>query len=218
MNMHVQGGVVQRDQRPNAGIDVSKQHLDVCLEHEHLRLSNDACGWQVLSQRLLESDVDLVVLEATGGYERQVVLALQSAGISVARVNPRQSHDFAKSMGQLSKTDKVDARMLRDFADVLARHKERSKYITAMMEPQRQELADLMTRRRQLLEMRVAEGHRLEHSRGRAVRSIQSVIKTLDKQLAVIDADIDAHLDQHFQGQRRLLDSVKGIGPVTILP
>lgn len=217
MNMHVQGGVVRGDQRPNAGIDVSKQHLDVCLEHEHLRLSNDAAGWQVLSQRLLESDVDLVVLEATGGYERQVVLALQSAGISVARVNPRQSHDFAKSMGQLSKTDKVDARMLRDFADVLARHQERNKYITAMMQPQRQELVDLMTRRRQLLEMRVAEGHRLEHSRGRTVRSIQSVIKTLDKQLAVIDADIDAHLDQHFQGQRRLLDSVKGIGPVTIL-
>jgi transposase len=120
-------------------------------------------------------------------------------------------------MGELSKTDKVDARMLRDFADVLARHKDRAKYITPLVDAQRLELAQLMTRRRQLVEMRVAESHRLEQARGRAVRSIQLVMKTLDKQIEVIDTDIDSHLDQHFKQQRSLLDSVKGVGPVTIL-
>lgn len=217
MNMHPQGGVVNRDQKPNVGIDVSKQHLDVCLGADHQRLLNDASGWEELTRQFEDAGVDLVVIEATGGYERDLVWALQSAGMAVARVNPRQSHDFAKSMGELSKTDKVDARMLRDFADVLARHKDRAKYITPLMDAQRLELAQLMTRRRQLVEMRVAESHRLEQARGRAVRSIQLVMKTLDKQLEVIDADIDSHLDQHFKHQRSLLDSVKGVGPVTIL-
>lgn len=208
---------MNRDQRPNVGIDVSKQHLDACLGADHQRLLNDASGWEELSRQFKDAGVDLVVIEATGGYERDLVWALQSAGLAVARVNPRQSHDFAKSMGELSRTDKVDARMLRDFADVLARHKDRARYITPLMDAQRLELAQLMTRRRQLVEMRVAESHRLEQARGRAVRSIQLVMKTLDEQLEVIDADIDAHLDQHFKHQRSLLDSVKGVGPVTIL-
>lgn len=208
---------MNREPRPNVGIDVSKQHLDVCLGADHQRVSNDASGWEGLARDFKDAGVDLVVIEATGGYERDLVWALQSAGLAVARVNPRQSHDFAKSMGELSKTDKVDARMLRDFADVLARHKDRAKYITPLMQAQRLELAELMTRRRQLVEMRVAESHRLEQARGRAVRSIQLVMKALDKQLEVIDADIDSHLDQHFNHQRKLLESVKGVGPVTIL-
>ncbi len=105
MNMNPQGGVVAGAQRPNAGIDVSKQHLDVCLEAEDLRVDNDARGWEGLTAKLKDAGVDLVVIEATGGYERAVVCALQGAGIAV-RVNPRQSHDFAKSMGVLAKTDK----------------------------------------------------------------------------------------------------------------
>lgn len=217
MNMHSQGRVVNREHRPNAGVDVSKQHLDVCLGDDHERVLNDADGWGGLIHRFKEAGVDLIVIEATGGYERGLVWALQSAGMAVARVNPRQSHDFAKSMGELSKTDKVDARMLRDFADVLARHKDRAKYITPLVDAQRLELAHLMTRRRQLVEMRVAESHRLEQARGRAVRSIQLVMKTLDKQIEVIDTDIDSHLDQHFKQQRSLLDSVKGVGAVTIM-
>ena len=165
MNMHPQGGVANRDQRPNAGVDVCKQHLDVCLGTLELRVVNDATGWDVLIAKFKEADVDLVVLEATGGYERGLVCALQGAGITVARVNPRQARDFAKSMGVLAKTDQVDARTLRDFADVLARHKDRAKYITPLVDEQRQVLAELMTRRRQLVDMRVAENNHLEHAR-----------------------------------------------------
>lgn len=181
------------------------------------RVTNDANGWGELTAKLKAAEVDLVVLEATGGYERGLVCALHGAGIAVARVNPRQARDFAKSMGVLAKTDQVDARTLRDFADVLARHKDRAKYITAMPDQRRQALAELMTRRRQLVDMRVAESNHLEHAGKLATRSIASVLKTLDRQLATIDHEIDDHMDRDFKEQRTLLDSVKGVGPVTIL-
>ena len=217
MSMNQQGGVARGAVRPNAGIDVSKQHLDVCCGDLVQRLANDAHGWDELTASLKAVQVDLVVFEATGGYERGALRTLQNAGITVARVNPRQARDFAKSMGALAKTDRIDARLLRDFADVLARHKERERYITPVVTAARQELAGLMTRRRQLVDMRVAEQNRLEHADKNAARSISSVIKVLDKQLAAIDARIDHNLDQHFKGQRELLDTVKGVGPVTIV-
>jgi transposase len=217
-NMNPQGGVANRVQRPNAGIDVAKQHLDACWLDAELRTSNDAKGWDELIARFNRDGVDMVVIEATGGYERGLVCALQGAGIIVARVNPRQARDFAKSMGVLAKTDRVDARTLRDFADVLARHKDRHKYITPMIEAERLALAELVTRRKQLVDMRVAETNRLEQARGKlAVRSIKKVIRLLDQQIAEIDRDADNHLDHHFHEQRKILDSVKGVGPVTIL-
>ena len=195
-----------------------KQHLDVCLGTADQRVVNDANGWDELIAKCKDASVDLVVLEATGGYERGLVCALQGAGISVARVNPRQARDFAKSMGVLAKTDQVDARTLRDFADVLSRHKDRDKYITPMLDVHRQQLAELMTRRRQLVDMRVAEGNHLEHATVKqSVRSIKSVLKTLDKQLEAIDREVDDYMGRHFKDQRALLDSVKGVGPVTIL-
>ncbi len=217
MNMHLQGGVAIGEVRPNAGVDVSKRHLDVCFASEARRLANDAAGWDELTAMLKAANVDLVVVEATGGYERGLVCALHRAGVALARVNPRQARDFAKSMGVLAKTDQVDARCLRDFADVLARHGARQQYITAMLESARHELAELMTRHRQLVDMRVAEHNRLEHAGPRAARSIASVIKLLDKQIATVDQHVDDHMDRHFKAQRTLLDSVKGVGPVTIL-
>lgn len=164
-------------------------------------------------------EVDLVVVEATGGYERGLVRALQQEGVEVARVNPRQARDFAKAMGELAKTDRIDARGLRDFADVLARHPDRHKYLTAPLEKHREELAALMVRRRQLVEMRVAEGNRLEKTdpKTKTGRSIRAVIRTLDKQIGDIDSDLDDHIEVHFKDQRKLLDSVKGVGAVTTM-
>jgi transposase len=217
MSMHLQGGVAKDAARPNAGIDVSKEHLDVCCGHDERRVSNDVRGWDELAAMLRAAGVDLVVVEATGGYERGLVCALQGVELCVARVNPRQARDFAKSMGVLAKTDAVDARTLRDFADVLARHAQRQQYITPMLEQARGELSELMTRRRQLVDMRVAEHNRLEHAGARAARSIHSVLKLLDKQIVALDRQIDDHMDRHFKSQRALLDSVKGVGAVTVL-
>lgn len=216
MSMHQQDRVANRA-RPNAGVDVSKQHLDACWAEHEARVANDAGGWNELIAKLQAADVDLVVVEATGGYERGLVCALQQAGLCVARVNPRQSRDFAKSMGVLAKTDRVDARVLRDFADMLSRHKDRNKYITLPGDAYRESLSALMVRRRQLVGMHVAESNRLELANKRAKRSILSVMRVLDKQIECIDAEVQQHIDDHFDTQRKLLDSAKGVGPVTIL-
>jgi transposase len=203
--------------RPNCGIDMSKQHADACWLGHQLRFDNDLKGRRELIARLLADQVDLVVIEATGGYERDLVCEMQDAGLTVARLNPRQARDFAKSLGYLDKTDRIDARCLRDFADVLARHKDRHKYITAPTDAARQELSVLMTRRRQLVDMRVQEMNRFDTAAKRARRSILSVIRTLDKQIEQIDREVHDHIDDHFDGQRKLLDSFKGVGPVMIL-
>jgi transposase len=217
-NMHQQGRVTNNGARPNVGIDVSKEHLDVCCgDTDARRLTNAVEGWDELTAMLLAAQVDVVAVEATGGYERGVVCALQGAGLCVARVNPRQARDFARSMGVLAKTDQVDARTLREFADVIARHAKRAQYITPMLERAREQLLELMTRRRQLVDMRVAEGNRLEHAGAQAARSIRSVLKVLDRQIAELDQRIDNHMDRHFKAQKQLLDTVKGVGAVTIL-
>jgi transposase len=218
MNIHTQDWVANKAHRPNAGVDVCKQHLDACWDGCEERVTNDEPGWKELTARFKADQVDLVLVEASGGYERGFVCALQQAGLNVARVNPRQSHDFAKSMGTLAKTDRVDARCLRDFADVIARHKDRHKYITAPTDAKRRELNALMTRRRQLVDMRVAESNRLEPLDFKlARRSVLSVMRLLSKQIEQIEREIDQRIDEHFGPQRKLLDSVKGVGAVTIL-
>lgn len=208
---------VANSARPNAGVDVSKKHLDACWSGCELRVANDEAGWKELVARLQADQVDLVLLEATGGYERGFVCALQLAGIAVARLNPRQARDFARALGHLAKTDRIDARGLREFANVVATHQDRHKYLTAAAEPHREELAVLMTRRRQLVEMRATETIRLDTAPKRAKRSMLSIIRALDKQIEVIDKEVQQHIDDHFDGQRKLLDSVSGVGPVTIL-
>jgi transposase len=217
MNLHPQGRVAEHPLRPNAGIDVSNQHLDICCSTEQKRFANEVSGWDELTAMLEACKVDLVVIEASGGFERGVIARLHHAGIEVARVNPRQARDFAKSMGVLAKTDRIDARCLRDFADVLARHAQRAKYVTTPTDAHREMLASLMVRRRQLMDMRVAETQRLDRASRRAARSIHAVIKTLDRQLGAIDRDVDDLLEEHFAQQRKLLEGVKGVGPVTTL-
>ena len=138
-------------------------------------------------------------------------------GIAVARVNPRQARDFAKSMGVLAKTDEVDARTLRDFADVLARHERRQHYITPMLDAAPGAGGADGSASPACGHARGRAQPARARRRPRAARSIASVIKLLDKQLAAIDAHIDDHMDRHFKAQRELLDSVKGVGPVTIL-
>jgi transposase len=214
MNMNSQGRVT-KTVAPNAGVDVSKEHLDLAWLDVQLHVSNDEKGWREAIERLRESGIDLVVLEATGGLERGFVAALQDAAIEVARVNPRQARDFAKAMGRLAKTDRVDARVLRDLADVLANHAKRNTFLAPVSDAQREELRGLMVRRRQLVDMRVAELNRLAMATKHATRSILSVIKLLDKQIVAIDSDIGGHLDTHFKDLSALLQGPKGVGPTT---
>ena len=201
-----------------AGIDVSKASLDVCVlpSGQAGSFGNDAAGHGLLCQWLLERGVRLVVLEATGGYERACAAALCLAGCAVMVVNPRQAREFARSQGQLAKTDRLDARLLAQLAQVLEHSPKRERLLHTPPDSARAQLEAWVDRRRQLIEMRVAESHRLAQASPGVRKSIEQIIKALDRQIEDIDHHIDTHLRTHHALARELLDSVTGVGPGTI--
>lgn len=200
-----------------AGVDVAKDTLEAAWgDGGHMRVANDAPGWDALIAAFKQAQVEVVALEATGGYERAFAYALQAAGLAVALLNALQARRFAQSLGYLAKTDRTDARMLAEFAVVLGRHPERARYVRVLPDEQRQVMAQLVIRRRQLSDMLTAERNRLAVSQARAKKSICNVIRTLERELKGIDADMDTHVRTHFQALAQLLDSVTGVGKVLI--
>lgn len=200
------------------GIDVAKQSVEVSLGRHlpTLSLGNDSEGAHQLVERLKAERVALVVMEATGGLESLMACALQSAGHAVAVVNPRQARDFARAMGQLAKTDRIDAHVLSQLAEVLHRHPERERYVRALPDAQQQLLAALVVRRRQLVGMLVAERNRLPGAHPKLHPSIKAVIKALERQLEHVDTDMDDHVRAHYANLSALLDTTKGVGRSTI--
>ena len=194
------------------GIDVSKATLDVALrpEEQTWSVSNDAKGIAKLAKALSKRLPALIVLEATGGYEMSAVVALVEAGLTVAVVNPRQTRDFAKAIGKLAKTDRVDAQMLAHFADAV-RPKPR-----ALPDEETRALQALVIRRRQLLEMQVSERNRLHLAHESQKASLESHIEWLEQELNHINTQIRDVL-QHcaiWREKDDLLRSVPGVGPV----
>lgn len=196
------------------GIDVAKDSLEVCIAPEGTTatFAYDSAGVKQLLRRLPEPDSCLVVLEASGGYQRRLVTELVDAGHRVAVVNPRQVRDFARAFGILAKTDAIDARIIARFAEhvqprILARGHERQE-----------ELQQLVARRRQLVELRTAEKNRLETLSSQTVRqSIRQVLGTLEKQIERLEKDILALVaaDDDWRDKGKILSSVPGIGAVT---
>lgn len=194
------------------GIDVSKDTLDVALRpgSEAWQVKNDAAGIDALGVRLRELSPELVVLEATGGYENAAVAVLAAAGLPVVVVNPRQVRDFAKSTGQLAKTDRIDA-------DVLALFAERVRpEVRELTTEAGQELEDLLSRRRQILEMLQAERNRLEHAKGPVRTDVMEHIRYLKKRLVRVDTDLEQRIRESpaWRAKEDLLRSVPGVGPV----
>jgi transposase len=159
-------------------------------------------------------DVALVVMEATGGYEAALACALQAAGLPVAIVNPRQARDFAKSMGRLAKTDRIDARMLAEFAAVLVRRDDLASLIRPLADAQQQALAAMVTRRRQLVTMMLSERQRLQLAIAVVRPSIEAMIEAIRKQLDDVEAQMVSHVQAHYAELDKLLRSASGIGPV----
>ena len=216
MNVHPQGREPVAAARPCAGIDVSKAHLDAAWGNRFERVSNDAEGHDALVAKFKADAVDIVLMEASGGYENAVACALQAAGFAVVVINARQARDFAKAMGQLAKTDRVDGHSLQQFAEVIARRADRERYIRALPDAQREHLAALVLRRRQLIDMRKAESNRLTQAHPAAANSLRAILKAIDKQLGTVDHDIDQHVRRHFKELAAWLDTVKGVSDVTI--
>lgn len=200
------------------GVDIAKKTFDAaigCTGDIH-SFSNDDAGHEALIAALAGHSVALIVMEATGGLERHLACALQAAGFVIAVVNPRQARNFAKAMGHLAKTDRIDARSLAEFAQVLNRHADREKFIKQLPTAKQQELQALVARRRQLVAMMVSERHRLSASHNVARKSIEAIIEAIRKQLATVETDLATHIDQHHAELSRQLSGVRGIGPTTV--
>jgi transposase len=196
------------------GIDVAKDSFCVatCPDLVKTRLPNESEGHRQLCQILKEHSIALVVLEATGGYERPIAAELLNASLPVVVVNPRQVRDFAKGMGLWAKTDPIDAKVLATFAQIV---KPAPKtHSTA----QTNELSELVRRRRQLNDLRTQESNRsLMIHHPKVKKSIRKMIKTLDFQIDEIDQLIREQIDadDDFKNKDRILQSTPGVGPQT---
>ena len=193
------------------GIDVAKDHLDVHVRPDGRawRVANDEAGIAALAVRLQELRPAALVLEATGGYEVAVVAALAAAGLAPAVVNPRQARRFAEGVGRLAKTDPIAAAVLAHFAEAVRPEPRPVPDAAARA------LGELLARRRQLVQRRVSEQHRLPTAAGAIRKGIQRHIDYRDRQLKGIEADLAAAVQASPAWRERdeLLQSVPGVGP-----
>jgi transposase len=201
------------------GIDVSKDTLEVALDDKSKTqcIANDDADISTLVKKLvIESErIGVIVLEATGRFERKVAVALCLAGLDVMVINPRQARDFAKSLGHLSKTDAIDARALSHFARTLHQSERRERLLMKLPEANQEALEALLVRRNQLIGMRVAEENRLTMSHRSQHKSIKTVLKIRDAQIKALDKDMEGMLKKHFSEKLALLKDFKGVGPCT---
>jgi transposase len=197
----------------HVGIDVSKERLDVCSlpDGGTFSVANDRAGIDELLARLLEGvHPELVVLKATGKYERPAAAAVAARGIAVAVVNPRQARDFAKATGRLAKTDRIDAEVLARFAGAVAPRP------SVLPDEETRALQAILVRRRQLLEMVVAEKNRLQMAPEAVPRRVAAHVRWLEKELGRVDRELDEAVreSETWRANEELLRSVPGVGPV----
>jgi transposase len=195
------------------GIDVAKAHLDVAVGEQNVpwRVANDPQGIRELLTRVQASAPNLIVVESTGGYEVPVLAELALAKLPVARVHPGRVRAFAKSLGQLAKTDKLDARLLARYAAVAQP--------TQYRLPRSDELlvSALLSRRRQLVEMKVAEENRRETAPLAIAERLAKHISWLEQELDDLERELTTRIElsPEWQAQDRLLRSVPGVSRVT---
>jgi transposase len=195
------------------GIDVSKDRLDVAVRPngEAFAVERNGAGLEVLAKRLSELAPRIVALEATGGFETIAAAALAGAELPVVVVNPAQVRAFAKAIGQRAKTDPIDAAVIAHFAEATA------PQVRPLPDEATRLLAELIARRRQIVEMAAAERQRAKRMTGPHLRkSIARLIKALEKELASLDRDIDDAVrgSPAWRDKEDLLASVPGVGPV----
>jgi len=193
------------------GIDVSQEYVDVVVSGNRsaMRVATASGALETLGQQLMEMEPKLILMEASGGFERLPLTVLQTAGLPVAVVNPRQVRDFARSLGYLAKTDAIDARVLARFAEVLNPEPARRS------EEAQEQLRALEVRRRQLIEMIIAERNRLRTA-PRTVGRIEEHLRWLEDEVKAIEQGLQdlVESDPDMQARAVILRSVPGIGPV----
>jgi len=195
------------------GLDVAKRHVDVAQHpgNQPFRVLHDREGLRTLVRRLQTIQPTLIVVEATGGYEADVAVAVTRAGLPLAVVNPRHGRDFAKALGRLAKTDAIDARVLAVFGE---RVRPAPRPVPDRLHA---EFTALVTRRRQLVEMRTAETNRLDLAQTVVRADVRRHIRWLERQLHAVDRRIAevVRSTPRWRTQATVLRSGPGVGPVT---
>jgi transposase len=195
------------------GIDISKAWLDIAVHESEVtwRAGNDEIGIAGLIKRLKQMKPTLIVLEATGGYEMQLVAELAQAKLPVVVTNPRKVRAFARSTGKLAKTDKLDAKLLAHFAAAIR------PAVRPMPSEEEEQLTGLLVRRRQLVDMLTIEKNRLHTVRPALRDDIQEHIAWLQDKLSKMDEEIDQFVRKStlWKEKDTILRSVPGVGRVT---
>jgi transposase len=197
------------------GVDVSKKYLDVHIRstQEYFRTTNDTAGIKEIRKRLSPFHPYLLIAEATGGYESDMVQSLQKEDVACAVVNPRHVRAFGKALGRLAKTDKIDAGILAHFGEAI---KPTPK---ALSTPEEETLSETQARRKQLVGMITMEKNRRAGTRGQVRKSIDKTIDFLEKQLKEINKSLSQQVSENeeWQAKLELLKSVQGVGQVVAM-
>ncbi len=195
------------------GIDVSKINLDVCSlpAKTYSQFENNQTGIKKLIKSLKNQNVSGIVMEATGGYEKLVAKTLAEANFSVSVINPRQVRDFARALGRLAKTDRIDALSIALYAEKI------QPEMNVDYREDTQSIADYEVRRRQLVDMITQEKNRRDKAGKPIKKSIERIIKALEDELK----DVTKHLEEAISNdsvasvKASLLRTIKGVGPAT---
>lgn len=194
------------------GIDVSKDKLDVFVrpDKKHFVVGNNSSGLKLLTTQLQKLSPELIAMEATGGYENQAIEILINGGLKVSLVNPLYIKNFAKSGGSKAKTDKLDSAVIAHYAETY------NPPLVVLASKEEQELDGLVTRRKQLIDFRIAELNRLKKVKGEIAKDIESHIDWLDKKIKEIDEKLNKSIENspELKEKGELLKSVPGVGEV----
>ncbi len=195
------------------GLDVSGKQIDACVRSSDAELSvaNEAAGYAVLLKWLRDLGVGEAVMEASGGCERAVALALRRAGLLVRIVDPKRIRDFARAVGRRAKNDRIDARVIARFGEVVEGE-------ATPDDPDRQALAELVATRQDLVDGRSRLGNQHSHAQGAAARSLERVLKTINREIAKIDSLIEKTIKatSTFAARATVIGSAPGAGAVLV--
>lgn len=201
------------EKKIHIGIDVSKSLLDVfILPHKkHMQFNNDADGIKKLIKKFQLFPEALIVMESTGGYEIPLSHALCISFFAVCVMNPRQIRDFAKALGKLAKTDKIDSAMIALYASKI------EPKANIVFDKSQQELSSHNARRRQLIDMITAEKNRLDKATSGQAESIRRVLDMLEKELETINEALKNQIatNETYSKKKQILSSIKGVGAIT---
>jgi transposase len=201
-----------QEKKCHIGVDVSKEMLDVFIRPsgKFMQFHNTIAGIKKLTKKMQVLSPELITMESTGGYEKPLANTLSRLQLPVCVINPRQVRDFAKSLGRLAKTDKIDAEVIALFAEKV------SPAPRVFNNEQQQTLANQSARRRQLIDMITMEKNRLDKASKDIQISIKRIIRVLEKELEVVTQALRTliHVEPELAEKEALLLSVKGVGPV----